>query len=140
VSAGACRACDGAWPAASHRIADLGIAVASLNEDQFFPGWTFVVLKRHATELYELSAAERHELVDTVARVARALGDEYGAVKVNYELLGNQLPHIHWHVIPRRADDPSPRGPVWTVEHAPRSLGDPERAERLVSLRRRLES
>ena len=37
-------------------IADLGTSRAYLNEDQFFPGWVFVVLTRHAVELYDLEA------------------------------------------------------------------------------------
>jgi diadenosine tetraphosphate (Ap4A) HIT family hydrolase len=38
---------------------------------------------------------------------------------MNYELLGNQVPHIHWHVIPRLANDPAPLKPVWLVQHEP---------------------
>ena len=37
-------------------IADLGTSRVYFNEDQFFPGWVFVVLKRHAVELYDLEA------------------------------------------------------------------------------------
>jgi diadenosine tetraphosphate (Ap4A) HIT family hydrolase len=138
VTAAACRACDGSWPSPDARIADLGGAVAYLNEDQFFRGWTFLVLKRHATELFELRPDERRELMESLSRVAKALADEYAATKVNYELLGNQVAHIHWHVIPRCADDPAPRGPVWTVAHEPVRLGDAERAARVAALRRRL--
>ncbi|HET8579239.1 MAG TPA: HIT family protein, partial [Methylomirabilota bacterium] len=54
-------------------IADLGTSRVYLNEDQFFPGWVLVVLRRHATELYELSAAERAVLIEDVSRVAEAL-------------------------------------------------------------------
>src|SRR5207245_8390683 len=59
LSTAACRACRGTWPAPHHRIADLGPAVASLHDDQFFPGWTVLVLKRHATELWALAPTER---------------------------------------------------------------------------------
>jgi diadenosine tetraphosphate (Ap4A) HIT family hydrolase len=138
VSAAACVACDGRWPATDDRIADLGPAVAYLNADQFFPGWTIVVLKRHATELYELTPAERAELIESVSRIAAVLADVYDAVKMNYELLGNQLPHIHWHLVPRRADDPIPREPAWRLEHAPRALPPAERRARLDAIRARL--
>ena len=33
--------------------------------------------------------------------------------KLNYELLGNLVPHLHWHVFPRSAADPDRRRPVW---------------------------
>lgn len=138
MSDGACLACGGDWPPADAFIADCGPARAYLHEDQFFPGWTLLVLKRHATELYELDAAERAALVEAVAAVARALAEVYEAVKINYELLGNQVPHIHWHLIPRRADDPIPRQPVWTLSHAPRALAPAERRERIAAIRARL--
>ncbi|HET8576696.1 MAG TPA: HIT family protein, partial [Methylomirabilota bacterium] len=109
-----------------------------LNEDQFFPGWVLVVLRRHATELYELSAAERAVLIEDVSRVAEALARVYRPVKMNYELLGNQVPHIHWHLIPRLASDPEPRWPVWRVVHDPASLGAGEAHQRVTAIRQAL--
>jgi diadenosine tetraphosphate (Ap4A) HIT family hydrolase len=32
-------------------------------------------------------------------------------VKLNYDLLGNSLPHLHTHLVPRYADDPRPGWP-----------------------------
>ena len=55
-----------------------------------------------------------------------------------WTLLGNQLPHIHWHLIPRAADDPIPRDPVWTHPHAPRSLSPGEQRRRIDTIRARL--
>ena len=113
MSCADCRACDARWPDPAYRITDLGLTVAYLHDDQFFPGWTVLVLKRHATELY-------------------------GARKVNYSLLGNQVPHIHWHVTPRLVDDPSPSEPVWSVRHEPRRLAPAELGARLGEIRRAL--
>jgi diadenosine tetraphosphate (Ap4A) HIT family hydrolase len=133
-----CLACRSDWPPEAGFIADCGPARAYLHEDQFFPGWTLLIAKRHATELYELERDERAALVEAVADVARALAAAYDAVKMNYELLGNLLPHIHWHLIPRRADDPIPRQPVWTLPHEPRSLDPAERRARIEAIRARL--
>jgi diadenosine tetraphosphate (Ap4A) HIT family hydrolase len=140
VTAEACPACAGQWPARTHRIAEGASTVAYLHDDQFFPGWTLLVLKRHATELWQLEPAERATLIEDVARVARAVGTAFGAVKVNYELLGNMIAHIHWHLIPRRADDPAPRAPVWTVAHEPRRLDAAATAERIALIRAHLET
>jgi diadenosine tetraphosphate (Ap4A) HIT family hydrolase len=140
VTGNDCAACAGRWPRADHRIADLGPAVAYLNEDQFFPGWTFLVLKRHATELFHLDATERSQLIEAVSALARGLADAFKAVKMNYELLGNQLPHIHWHIVPRLRDDPAPRVSPWMVEHAPRSLAAAELEARLRKIRDHLGS
>jgi len=116
-------------------IADLPTSRVYFNEDQFFPGWVFVVLKRHAVELYELTASERAAQVEDVARVARALASVYQPVKMNYELLGNQVPHIHWHLVPRLADDPEPRRPVWRVTHELTVLPPNEVARRIGQIR-----
>jgi len=138
VSAADCRACGGDWPPAEAFIADCGPAKAYLHADQFFPGWTLLVLSRHATELWELERGERHALIDAVADLARALADAYDARKMNYELLGNELPHIHWHLVPRRADDPAPRRPVWTHAHEPRVLSATDQRARIDAIRARL--
>ena len=114
-----CKACQGTWPRADHFIADLGLSQAYLHEDQFFSGWTVVVFRRHATELFHLAPTERIQLMEEVTLVAKTLAQVFDARKINYELLGNQLPHIHWHVIPRLATDPDPLEPVWRVPHDP---------------------
>lgn len=115
----ACKACQGTWPLADHFVADLGLSQAYLHEDQFFQGWTVVVFRRHATELFQLAPTERIQLMEEVTLVAKTLAQVFDARKINYELLGNQLPHIHWHLIPRLATDPAPLEPVWLVQHEP---------------------
>jgi diadenosine tetraphosphate (Ap4A) HIT family hydrolase len=112
-----CKACSGQWPRADHFIADMGLSMAYLHDDQFFPGWMVVVFKRHATELFHLAPTERIQLMEEVNRAAKTLAKVFEAKKINYELLGNQLPHIHWHVIPRLAADQAPLEPVWRVPH-----------------------
>jgi diadenosine tetraphosphate (Ap4A) HIT family hydrolase len=116
-------------------IADLGTSRVYLNEDQFFPGWVFVVLKRHAVELYDLEPQERASLIEEVSRAARALARVYRPEKMNYELLGNQVPHMHWHLVPRLAGDPEPRWPVWRVPHDPAPLPADEAAKRIALIR-----
>ena len=86
-----CHFCHGERPAADHRVADLGITVASLHDDQYF-----------------------------------------------YEPLGNQTPHIHWHVIPRLVDDPAPLEAVWAVPPVPCRLDATTLVERRATLRVRL--
>ncbi len=133
-----CKACQRAWPPASHRIGDCGLTTAYLFEDQFFPGWTVLVLKEHATEPFHLTPADQGRLMTEVSAVAQVLAQHYRARKMNYELLGNQLPHIHWHLIPRRAEDPAPLEPVWRVTHQAVSLRPEHLATELAALRARL--
>ena len=117
-----CKVCVGLWPKQDYFIADCGLTQAYLHDDQFFPGWTVLVLKHHATELFHLSRDERSRLIEEVAEVAAVLAEAWRAVKINYELLGNQVPHIHWHLIPRLPRDPAPLDPVWRIAHEPVQL------------------
>jgi diadenosine tetraphosphate (Ap4A) HIT family hydrolase len=119
-------------------IAELETARAYLHEDQFFPGYVLLVLRRHATELYELPASERAVHLEEVTRVAQALARVFQPVKMNYELLGNQVPHIHWHLVPRLASDPDLRRPIWRVDHDRVPLAPAAARERVEAIRRAL--
>ncbi len=138
MKAATCKACAGTWPRGDHKIADCGSTVAYLFEDQFFPGWTVLVLKRHATELFELTRVERGQVIEEVNAVAQALAVLFKPVKINYGLLGNQLPHMHWHVVPRLADDPAPLEAVWGVAHEPVRLADEELRKAVARMREQL--
>jgi diadenosine tetraphosphate (Ap4A) HIT family hydrolase len=133
-----CKVCAGEWPSKDHKIAELGLTVAYLSDDQFFLGWTVLVLKRHATELFDLTREERTQLIEEVTEIARTLAVVFDAVKVNYELLGNKVPHLHWHIIPRPANDPAPLEPVWRVKHQPKRLSSDELQARISSIRTHL--
>ncbi|MBH0188743.1 MAG: HIT family protein [Nitrospira sp.] len=135
-----CKACAKTWPRPDHIIADLGITKAYLHDDQFFTGWTVLVLQRHATELFHLTPTERMQLMEDVDQVAKALTQTYGAKKINYELLGNQLPHIHWHIIPRLPTDPAPLEPVWRVPHEAVLLSDSKLRSEIQRIRKGIEA
>jgi len=77
------------------------ISIGKLNPDQFFKGYSFVTFKWHEEELYHLS-------------VAFALAKTFNPDKMNYELLGNGMSHLHWHLVPRYKTDPMWGRPIWT--------------------------
>lgn len=76
-------------------------------------GYTLVIWRgdRHVTEPTELSEGEAAGYWAEVLTVARALMAHYGPLKMNYEMLGNTVPHLHTHLIPRYVADPNPGGP-----------------------------
>jgi diadenosine tetraphosphate (Ap4A) HIT family hydrolase len=47
-----------------------------------------------------------------VLQVASALQRHYRPVKMNYQTLGNAVPHLHTHLVPRFAQDPAPGRPL----------------------------
>ncbi|MEX2222189.1 MAG: HIT family protein [Candidatus Rokuibacteriota bacterium] len=139
MTAGACMMCEQYGRSGGDlHVADLDVSRVFLHEDQFFPGYVLLVLRRHVTEIYDLPATERAALMEEVSRVAQALARVFRPVKMNYELLGNLVPHIHWHLVPRLATDPGLRGPIWTVPHQPAPLPPAAARERVETIRRAL--
>ena len=57
--------------------------------------------KKHAVELFDLSDDEAFEFLKDVMAAARALKEVTGADKINYEIHGNTVPHLHMHLFPR---------------------------------------
>ncbi|HEY2552417.1 MAG TPA: HIT family protein [Streptosporangiaceae bacterium] len=75
-------------------------------------GYTVVIWRgRHVNEPTDLDEAEAAGYWAEVLAVARALIAVYQPLKMNYETLGNSLPHLHTHLVPRFTDDPRPGQP-----------------------------
>jgi diadenosine tetraphosphate (Ap4A) HIT family hydrolase len=75
-------------------------------------GYCIVIWRgRHVAEPTQLSNTEAGLYWDDVLRVARALEVHYAPAKINLFMLGNLLPHLHTHVVPRYLDDPDPGRP-----------------------------
>ena len=80
-----------------------------------YPGFCRVILNRHVAEMTDLPPAERARLMMTVMKVEQVLRDLLRPDKINLAALGNVVPHVHWHVIPRFFDDPHFPNPIWGV-------------------------
>jgi diadenosine tetraphosphate (Ap4A) HIT family hydrolase len=75
-------------------------------------GYCIVIWRgRHVAEPTELSDTEAGQYWDDVLRVARAIEVHYTPAKLNLMMLGNTLPHLHTHVVPRYVDDRDPGHP-----------------------------
>ena len=60
--------------------------------------------------------------------------------KINYELLGNMVPHMHWHVVPRFTADPLWPRPIWSEPHTAVELEAAGYAQRIALIKSRLEA
>jgi diadenosine tetraphosphate (Ap4A) HIT family hydrolase len=68
-------------------------------------GYACLVSRTHAVELHELPGATANAFMRDARRVSSALLAATGAVKLNYEIHGNSLPHLHMHFFPRYRGD-----------------------------------
>jgi len=118
------------------RIAELECSYVLLNRDQFFPGYTYLLIKEHMTELFHLDRERRIMVMEEVTAVASALNTLFKPDKINYELLGNMVPHMHWHLVPRfRTDQVWPR-PIWAMPHEEVILSPAGYTERIEQIRK----
>jgi diadenosine tetraphosphate (Ap4A) HIT family hydrolase len=70
------------------------------------PGYTVAIWRgRHIAELTELSDAEAGDHIAEVLRIARAIEAHYRPIKMNFDILGNTVPHLHTHILPRYRED-----------------------------------
>ena len=84
-----------------------------LVDDANYPGFARVIWKDHVREVSDLADEDRLLLNDAVHRLELAVREVMRPLKVNVASLGNVVPHLHWHVIPRYADDAHFPAPVW---------------------------
>jgi diadenosine tetraphosphate (Ap4A) HIT family hydrolase len=84
-----------------------------LVDDAAYPGFCRVILRDHVREMSDLSHEDRLLLNEAVFRVEQAVREVMQPLKVNVASLGNVVPHLHWHIIPRYADDAHFPAPVW---------------------------
>lgn len=94
-------------------VCEMPHSVTLLGPWQYYAGYCIVVCRRHFSELSELPPKERRGFFDEMCLVAQAIESAFKPRKLNYELLGNQVPHLHWHLFPRYTDDVDLLRPVW---------------------------
>jgi diadenosine tetraphosphate (Ap4A) HIT family hydrolase len=116
VSAG-CEICERYVPRYNENnpyfIAELESGWAVLGDNQLYRGYTIFASKPCVAELHELAPNVRSLFLDEMAHVAEAVFRAFAPLKLNYELLGNSVSHLHWHIFPRYDNDPNPQWPVW---------------------------
>src|SRR5712664_82438 len=121
-------------------IAELPRSWVILGDAQFYRGYCVLFAKRHVTEINLMPREEAHELFDEMLAVGGAIAALTRPFKLNYECLGNQEPHVHWHVFPRQAADPMRLAPIWVRAESERKvlLEDGDRRELIAGLCREI--
>lgn len=112
------------------------VSNAYLQREAIQPGYTVVVWTRpHVVEPTELPPDHATAYWADVLDAGRLIEEHFGPVKMNYQTLGNALPHLHTHVIPRYADDPAPGRPLPFPEGRPGTIPEAQLTQAVTALR-----
>jgi diadenosine tetraphosphate (Ap4A) HIT family hydrolase len=125
--------------AGSDVVAELDSGRVHLQNDADYRGYCILIFRRHAVELHELTAAERTQWIEDIARIGRALSELCQPAKLNIAMLGNLVPHLHCHIMPRYPEDPEwGHPPVFRTPSDRRALSSDEYARLRDALQRAL--
>jgi diadenosine tetraphosphate (Ap4A) HIT family hydrolase len=84
-----------------------------------YPGFCRVIWQTHVKEMTDLTEEDRFNFMRVVFAVESVLREQLAPEKMNLASLGNVVPHLHWHVIPRYGDDPHFPQPIWAAAQRP---------------------
>jgi len=123
-------------------VATLSVSSLYLDRNQAYYGYCLLIFDpRHAVRADQLTSDEWSAFCQDVRAAQTAIMREVAPDHINLAALGNAIPHLHWHIIPRYKSDPRWGKPVWvtSLREAPiREVEDDERSELIHRLRSRL--
>lgn len=86
---------------------------AHLERNAIARGHTIVIFRnRHVADFSSLTTAEVAAYWQDIHTVARAIERAFAPCHMNFHLMGNLVPHLHVHLVPRYLDDPAPGKPL----------------------------
>lgn len=87
------------------KICELEASKVYLFKEQSHKGRVIVAHKKHVGDIQELTAEERSVYFEDVAKVAGALKAAFAPDKINYGAYGDTGHHLHFHLVPKYADE-----------------------------------
>ncbi|MGD1118917.1 MAG: HIT family protein [Dehalococcoidales bacterium] len=93
-------------------LADLSVSRMILVKNQYVKGYCLLICHQHVREPYELAAADQRKFFADLMLAGQSLEKAFGAIKMNFQMLGNAVPHLHCHLEPRYYGDAFPGHPA----------------------------
>ena len=116
-----------------HVIGELPALWITAPQPAPLPGYLCLVAKRHVREPFELPEDERAQFWTDIDNVAKAVSEQLRPSKINYEIHGNTLDHLHLHLYPRSQGDRFEGRPIDGSDGRSRSTTDLARLRELVA-------
>lgn len=113
----------------SHKVYEDERVLALLDIGPVNPGHTLVIPKKHLANIEEADEETLCEIAKVVKKVGLSLKKNlpapgYNVLEANDPEAGQSVPHLHFHVIPRRSDD--------GLEFWPQKKYEPGQAEAIL--------
>lgn len=119
-----------------HMVATLSASTLYLSKNQTYRGHCLLILDlKHATRPDQLSPQEWTAFCGDLHRASVAIRQTVRPDHINVAALGNLVPHLHWHIVPRYRSDPRWGSPIWSAEMPDTRLTDAEQRELIKDLR-----
>lgn len=99
------------------------LRIIHVHDEAGQPAYFRVIWQAHVAEMTDLSDEDRQHLWTVLTLLESGVRRFLAPDKINLASLGNQVPHLHWHVIGRWADDPQFPGSVWSPVRRPADSG-----------------
>jgi diadenosine tetraphosphate (Ap4A) HIT family hydrolase len=123
--------------AGGYTIADLLTSRFRLQSNQYVKGYCLLIARQHVREPYDLSPADQRDFFEDLVRAGQALDAALKPTKMNFQILGNSVPPLHTHIVPRYYGDPAPGRPINPDERRI-TLAPAEYEERVARIRNHL--
>ena len=121
------------------KITELGASKVYLFREQSHKGRVIVASKRHVSEMIDLDRRERQAFMDDVAKVASALRTLFHPTKINYGAYGDNGCHLHFHLVPKYANDEFEWGGTFAMDPKRTYLPDAEYADLVATIKAELQ-
>ena len=120
------------------KITELPASKVYLFKEQSHRGRVIVASKHHVSEMIDLDRRERQAFMDDVAKVASVLRTLFHPTKINYGAYGDTGCHLHFHLVPKYADDAFEWGGTFAMDPKRTYLSDAEYADLVATIKAEL--
>jgi len=105
----------------THYITDLKLCQIRLQDNAKFP-WIMLIPKRNkVSQILDLNRKDQIRLMDEIQYCSKIMKKNFPCDNLNVEKVGNIVPQLHIHIVPRHKKDPSWPLSIWVVKGKPYS-------------------
>ena len=103
----------------THYITDLKLCQVRLQDNSKFP-WIMLIPKRKgACQILDLNKKDQIRLLDEIQYCSKVMKKYFRCNNLNVEKVGNIVPQLHIHIVPRHKKDPTWPLSIWVIKGKP---------------------